>query len=1173
MFAIAAALLGAAAPAAAQNPSPPACAISGTVTAGSTPLPGVVLSLSSGEASPVDVSASNPDGSYVLKARGPGQYTLKAEIVAFAPIARSVTLEDAGCTARVDLQMTLASRAPAVAPNAPKAEPTEPVNAASGKAPATGTAPGAQTQAQASSSSPTNGAARTQPGAAGAPRGRGQGAGRQQQGGSGQFQSLSLVADQAGLAQGAANGESDTVAQALLPPGFSPETSSESVTTFASNRGSESLFGPGGPGERFGAGLPEGMDAGSAAAMLGFGGPGIAFANGANGFLGGGPGGGFGGGPGGGFGGGPGGGFGGGGFGPGGFGGGPGGPGGGMFGRGRNQIRGSFYQSFDTSHLDTAPYALNGQATTKPDYLQQRFGATIGGPLTIPKLLTGDTRTFFFLNYTGNHSRNPYDQYSTVPTAAERAGDLSALSTTIIDPLTGQAFAGNVIPADRLNATAQSLLNLFPLPNQTGDTKNFHYVTTTETQMDDINVRFIKNFGTTQRRRPGQAQGGNRAGGGGGGGGRGGPGGGGGENLNVSIHYRHANSSNVNPFPTLGGTTHSSAWDIPVGYSFTTHGIVNQLRVQFNRQNSQGQNLYAFNQNIAANAGLLGVSPDPFDWGAPNLSFSQFSSLRDMSPSSRTDQTIAFSDSMTKIKGKHVLRWGGDYRDIRFDSRTDANARGSFVFTGLFTGADFADYLLGLPQQATLQYGPGTERFRSRSWDAFFQDDWRVRGNLTINAGLRYEYFSPVSEADNRLATLDVAPGFTAAVPVIAGETGPYAGALSDTIVNPFRTGFAPRIGIAWRAPHSVVVRAGYGINYNSRTYQSIATSLASQPPFATTGTVLATTVSPVLLQSALATVSPDATNNTYGIDPNYRLGFVQIWNLDIQRDLTRTLNLGLGYVGTKGSNLDILRAPNRGPDGLRIAGVPPFIWESSGASSIMNMFTVRLRKRLTKGLALGGSYTLSKSIDDASSIGGAGSVVAQNDLDLAAERGLSSFDQRHRFSADFTYELPFGQNRTWFNDGGAMGALLGNWVFNGNVQFASGTPFTARVLANIQDVARGTNGTLRANYNGQPIGLDDPTTLLFFNTSAFSIPAAGTFGDSGRNTIIGPGTSVMNLGLTRNISVGQTRGLSVTLLANNVLNTVQYASIDTVVNSPTFGQVISVRSMRTVLITTRFRF
>src|SRR5204862_532808 len=294
-----------------------------------------------------------------------------------------------------------------------------------------------------------------------------------------------------------------------------------------------------------------------------------------------------------------------------------------------------------------------------------------------------------------------------------------------------------------------------------------------------------------------------------------------------------------------------------------------------------------------------------------------------------------------------------------------------------------------------------------------------------------------------------------------------------------------------------------------------------------------------------------------FAVDPNYRLGWVQIWNLDVQRDFARTISTAIGYVGTRGADLDMLRAPNRGPTGLRIAGVQPFIWESSEGQSIMHSVSFRIRKRMTKGIAAGASYTLSKSIDNASSIGGGGGgVVAQNDQDLAAERGLSSFDQRHRVSGDFTLELPFGKNKRWFAGGGAMAALFGDWVLNGNVSLASGTPFTARVLGNIGDVSRGTNGTLRANYNGDPIQISDPTTTRFFNTAAFSIPAPGTFGNSGRNTIIGPGPSNMNMNLTRNLSFGQNRGMSIQVLANNIFNTVQFSSIDTVVNSPTFGRV-----------------
>jgi len=198
--------------------------------------------------------------------------------------------------------------------------------------------------------------------------------------------------------------------------------------------------------------------------------------------------------------------------------------------------------------------------------------------------------------------------------------------------------------------------------------------------------------------------------------------------------------------------------------------------------------------------------------------------------------------------------------------------------------------------------------------------------------------------------------------------------------------------------------------------------------------------------------------------------------------------------------------------------------------------------------------------------------VVAQNDQDLAAERGLSSFDQRHRFTGNLSWELPFGPNRKWFA-AGTPAAIFGGWVLNGSVQLASGTPFTARVLSSVVDVARGTNGTLRADYNGQPIAANDPTALQFFNTAAFSLPAPGTYGNAGRDTIIGPGTSTVNFGLTKNITLGQNRVLSIQLFANNLLNDVQFASIDTVVNSPTFGRVTAVRPMRRLQIQTRFRF
>ena len=250
-----------------------------------------------------------------------------------------------------------------------------------------------------------------------------------------------------------------------------------------------------------------------------------------------------------------------------------------------------------------------------------------------------------------------------------------------------------------------------------------------------------------------------------------------------------------------------------------------------------------------------------------------------------------------------------------------------------------------------------------------------------------------------------------------------------------------------------------------------------------------------------------------------------------------------------------------------------PFIWESSEGSSIMHALNVRVRKRMSRGFSAGLSYTFSKSMDDASTIGGGAVVVAQNDKDLGAEWGLSSFDQRHRLSADYSIQLPFGPNRKWRNREGWLGHVVGGWLWNGAIAYSSGTPFTARILGNPGDVSRGTYGTLRADYNGQPIVIDQPTIAGFFNTAAFSLPAAGTFGNAGRNTIAGPSNTNVNMTLMKSFSLGGTRTLSAQVQANNVFNMAQYGSIDTVVNSPTFGRVTSMRGMRTVQIVARFGF
>ena len=860
---------------------------------------------------------------------------------------------------------------------------------------------------------------------------------------------------------------------------------------------------------------------------------------------------------------------------PAGGGGGIGGPGGFAFGgRMRNeQIRGQLSTTIADSALDAAPYSLTGAPTDKPSYFQQRYTMTLGGPLKFPGLYKGDGRTTFFLNYNGNHTATPVDVFSTVPTLAARGGDFSASDVALIDPATGQPFAGNVLPASRIDPTARDLLQFIPLPNQDGDVKNFRYTTTTDVNTDDVNLRVIHSFSDPSA--AGRAGGGQR-GGGARGGGRGGT------NLSIGIHYRRADSDRTTGFPTVAGTSTGSAWDVPVGLSFAHASYFHSIRLQFNRSQTDVRNLYSGTTDVAGAAGIQGVSADAFDWGLPTLSFTTISSLRDVTPSNRTDRTVGLSYSVTTTRHQHTLRAGTDVRLLDTNSRLDTNANGSDVFTGLYTapanatgrttGLDVADFLLGLPQEATLQYGPGTEHYRQNSWDLYFQDDWRVKSTLTVSLGVRYEYFTPYSETDNRLVTLDTNEDFTAAAPVEAGGIGPFTGQFPETLVSADHNNIAPRLGVAWKPAEKWTVRAGYGVNYVTGAYLPIAQQLAAQPPFSTAATAFGTTAAPIAIATAFAAPPQTDTQNTYGIDPDFRLGFVHIWNVDVQRDVTRTVIVGATYTGTRGGDLDIQRAPNRGPDGLTIPDVPPFIWESSPGHSLMNAFSVRVRKRQTHGFAGGASYTLSKSMDNASTIGGGTAIVAQNDKDLDAEWGLSSFDQRHRFNANASYELPFGTTGKWLTHG-TPAAIAGGWMWSFDMQLASGTPFTARVLGDVADVGQGTNGSLRADTTGAPVTLDDKTVAAFFNTGAFIVPPAGQFGDAARNTITGPGITVANMALTRNITFAGTRGLSVRVQANNVFNSVQFLSIDTVVNSPTFGQVVSTRPMRTVQIVARLRF
>jgi trimeric autotransporter adhesin len=231
------------------------------------------------------------------------------------------------------------------------------------------------------------------------------------------------------------------------------------------------------------------------------------------------------------------------------------------------------------------------------------------------------------------------------------------------------------------------------------------------------------------------------------------------------------------------------------------------------------------------------------------------------------------------------------------------------------------------------------------------------------------------------------------------------------------------------------------------------------------------------------------------------------------------------------------------------------------------------VRKRMRHGLSVGGSYTYSKSIDNASSIGGGATVVAQNDLDIAAERGLSSFDQRHRFTADYSYELPFGKDRKWLKEDSWAQRMFGGFSWSGNLNLSSGIPFSPRIFGVNGDLSRGVSGAARPNIvPGQPIRLDSRGINEWFNKAAFVAPA-GPFGDAGRNIIIGPGTIAAEMSLSKSIQVREMQSLEFRITATNVFNHPNFTSIDTTLGSRTFGQVIAAGPMRRGQLTARYRF
>lgn len=779
---------------------------------------------------------------------------------------------------------------------------------------------------------------------------------------------------------------------------------------------------------------------------------------------------------------------------------------------GKSLYNGSLGMILDAGAWDARSYSLTGQNTPQPNFYHLQGLASFGGPIRIPHVLRNGPNITITYQWTRN--RNITTQSGLVPTLDQRAGD--GLPLSLVSP---QALA---------------LLQLYPLPqlspNPGGGRYNYQTSLTGATHDDSLQMRFQQRLTTKNQ-------------------------------LSGNLSYQSTRTDATSLFGFLDATR-TTGLNTGINWMHTFHSRLYSLAgLQFSRLSLGTDPFFARRRNISSDAGITGNNQDPANWGPPALSFaSGIASLNDAQFSRAHNQNTGASAEIGWNHERHYLTFGGDYRRQQWNSLGQQDPRGSFSFTG---PAAFQNFLLGIPDASSIAFGNADKYFRSWSSDAYLSDDWRWKPNLTLTLGVRWEYTAPIDELYHRLVNLAVAPGFTSATAV----TG-------DGLLHPDRNNFAPRLAFALRPipASSLVIRGGYGIYYDTSIYQWIATQMAQQPPFSTSLRVQNTPANALTLANGFHATSNGITN-TFGVDPNFRVGYAQNWELSLQRDLPRGLVLLASYSGVKGTRAQQQFLPNTYPAGIDNpcpACPTGFSYLTSNGNSIRHAGDLEIRRRLRNGLSAAVHYTWSKSIDNAA-LGGrnqGGALTAQDWLDLSAERALSNFDQRHLVTLTTQYTTGMGLGGGTLL-GGWRGRAFKEWTVTNRITAGSGLPLTPLYFATVQGT--GVVGSLRPDYTGAPLYSAPPG--LFLNPAAFAPPAAGHWGNAGRDSITGPSQFNFNASLGRTFRAGDRWSIDFRVDAANALNHPVFSGWNTLTNSSQFGLPLAANPMRSLQTTIRARF
>ena len=826
---------------------------------------------------------------------------------------------------------------------------------------------------------------------------------------------------------------------------------------------------------------------------------------------------------------------------------------------GTNQIHGSAFEFLRNDNLDASEFFANRSGTQKPEFRQNQFGATGGGPIV-------KNKTFFFLMYEGQRRSRESTLLNTVPTSAMFGGDLSRdVEGNVADPffdpfstrelpdgtLLRDPMPNNQVPGSRMNKSTTQLQSiLWSAPNLPGQTLNLINTNAARIDNNQWMVKVDHRFG---------------------------------DNNNLTGRFNFSDS--VSPRPTAHLTVDNLLTNAFTNIMISDTHMLNpttvlDFKASYHRNNLQiADSAPGGKEAIASFITGNGIQGIPILKSEAVPLFPQWGIAGFASPSQTgfpfPDDSYSIYSTITKIKGNHSIKVGFEFKHNR--NLDDGFFTGNMTFNKVptedpqnaaSTGNAVASYLMGLPTVALRNIGAGTTALmRKEDYGFFVQDDWKVTPNLTINMGLRYDIIEWMKHRDDLLASIDIGTGefLWDGVNPITGE-GPN---VRRGIVEPDNNNFAPRFGLAYRLGDSNTIRAGYGIFYNSN-YLWEAQGVRGNWPFAISENfgnlndrfpinMAETTFSPDLDVQFGSTVPPNAQH----IVPRHnRTSYTQQWNLHVQRQLAEDLLVEVGYVGNRGLKLSTFSNVNTalpGPGEVQprrpFPQYGPLSEMGNQASSIYHGLQFKIDKRFSKGLSFRLNYAFGKTID----VLGAGfsaAQTAQNPMNILGDRALSDLHRAHNMTFDHIWQLPFGKGKAHgSNMGGVADAFLGGWQLTGIVSASSGPVFNTSIPRDVANIGGRSNGE-RPHAVGDPFSGASGAPEQYITKAAFVEPAPFTFGALGRNAFTAPGLFQTDFGLFKNFTVTERIGVQFRSEFFNIFNNVNFGKPNSNFDSGAFGSI-----------------